>query len=113
MIKYLGKEMEEKFERSKLFHTHEIFYEVLSISGFTELMSTVKNIPSFFPHNEDHCLSFVLCNCLPEQSVRLPPPLSNFSPSFWSHIVSFFILPLGPCDNFYILCNPADLHFYP
>lgn len=89
------------------------YFMKLSISGFTELMSTVKNIPSFFPHNEDHCLSFVLCNRLPEQSVRLPPPLSNFSPSFWSHIVSFFIPPLGPCDNFYILCNPADLHFYP
>lgn len=45
MIKYLGKEMEEKFETGKLFHTYEIFYEVISISSFTELMGPVKNIP--------------------------------------------------------------------
>lgn len=44
IIKYLGKEMGEKFERDKLLHTYEIFYEVLSISSATGLMSPVKNI---------------------------------------------------------------------
>lgn len=67
MIKYLGKEMKEKFERGKLFHTYEIFYELLSISSFTELMGTVKNIPTSFPNNEDHGPIFVLCNCKPAQ----------------------------------------------
>lgn len=44
MLKYLGKEMEEKFERRKLFHTYEIFYEVLAISVKLDIAS-VKNIP--------------------------------------------------------------------